>query len=65
MFSAFICAVGGGPNCVMVKELDCRIVISKFKVQLCYYVHFRTNIFGKVMRLLIHLAMGKIVPLFF
>ena len=43
---------------VMVKALDCRIVVSEFKFQSCYYVYFRTNTFGKGMNTLIFLAMG-------
>ena len=33
----------------MVKAMDCRIVVSKFKCQSHYYVHFRTNTLGKGM----------------
>ena len=33
----------------MVKEMDCGIVVSDFKLQSRYYVHFRTNTFGKSM----------------
>ena len=29
---------------VMVKAMDCRIIGSKFKVQLCFYVHFWTKV---------------------
>ena len=42
---------------VMVKMLDCTIVVSKFKLQPCYYVHFRTNTLGKGMNPLILPAM--------
>ena len=31
----------------MVKAMDCGIVVSKFELQLRYYVHFRTNTLGK------------------
>ena len=34
---------------VMVKALDCGIVVSEFKLQSCYYVQFRTNTHGKGM----------------
>ena len=37
------------PHDVMVKALDCRIVASEFVLQLRYYVHFRSNTFGKSM----------------
>ena len=36
------------PPCfVMANVLDCGIVVSDIKFQLCYYVHFRTNNLGK------------------
>ena len=47
----------GGPCGVMVKVMDCRIVVSKFKFQLRYYDHFRTNTLGKGMNPLILPAM--------
>ena len=31
------------PRGVMVKAMDCKIVVSEFELQLRYYVHFRTN----------------------
>ena len=37
------------PRDVMVKAMDCRIVVSEFELQLRYYVHFRTNTLGKGM----------------
>ena len=40
---------GGGPRGVMVKVIDCGIVISEFELQLRYYVPFRTNTLGKAM----------------
>ena len=42
----------------MVKALDYGIVVSKFKLQLHYYVHFRTNTLGKDMNPFILPAMG-------
>ena len=39
----------GCPRCVMVKSLDGRIVVSEFKLQSRYYVHFQTNTTGKGM----------------
>ena len=47
------------PRGVVVKGMDCRIIISKFEFQLRYYVHFRTNTLGKDMNPL------SIVPLLF
>ena len=43
---------------VMVKAMDCRIVVSGFVFQSCYYVHFRANTLGKDMNPLILPAMG-------
>ena len=39
----------GCPRGVMVKAMDCRIVVSQFVIQSRYYVHFRTNTLGKGM----------------
>ena len=52
-------------RCVMVKAMDCRIVVRKFELQLPYYVHFRTNTLGKGMNPLIIPARGQIVALLF
>ena len=38
---------------LVVKVLDCRIVVSEFKLQSRYYVHFWTNTLGKGMNLFI------------
>ena len=56
---------GGCPPGVMVKVMDCKIIVSDFVLQLRYYVHFRTNTLGKGMNPLILPAMGYIVPLLF
>ena len=37
----------GCPRGVMVKAMDCGIVVSEFELQSRYYVHFRANILGK------------------
>ena len=50
--------LGGCPCGVMVNAMDCWNVISKFDLQLRYYVHFRTNTLGKGMNPLILPAMG-------
>ena len=42
---------------VMVKVLDSEIVVSEFKLQSRYYVHFRTNTLGQSMNPLIFPAM--------
>ena len=55
---------GGVPHCVIVKAMDCGIVVSEFKLQSCYYVHFWINTLRKGMDPLILPAMGEIVPLF-
>ena len=49
---------GGYPRGVMVKAMDCRIVVSEFVFQSRYYVHFRANTLGKGMNPLILPAMG-------
>ena len=46
------------PHGVMVKAMDCEIIVSEFELQLRYYVHFRANTFGKGMNPLILPAMG-------
>ena len=46
------------PRGVMVKALDCGIVVSELKLQLPYYFHFRTNTLGKGMNSLILTVMG-------
>ena len=38
----------GSPCGVVAEILSCKIVISKFKLWLCYYIHFQTNTLGKV-----------------
>ena len=48
----------GCPHGVMVKALDCRIVVCEFKLQLHYYIHFQTNTLGKGINLLILPSMG-------
>ena len=48
----------GCPHGVMVKAMDCGIVVSEFVLQSRYYVHFLANTHGKVMNPLILPAMG-------
>ena len=43
----------GGAHGVIVKALDCGIVVHKFKLQSLNYIHFQTNILGKGMNPLI------------
>ena len=50
--------VGGGACGVMVKAMDFGIEVCEFEIQSRYYVHFRTNSFGKSMNPLILPAMG-------
>ena len=54
----FLIMAGGCPHGVMVKALDCGIVVSEFELQSQYGMHFRTNTLGKGMNPLILLAMG-------
>ena len=51
-------ARGGCPRGVMVKAMDCGIVVSEFVLQSRYYIHFRANTLGKGMNPLILPAMG-------
>ena len=53
---------GGCPRGVMVKVMDCRVVVHEFVLQSHYYVPFRANTLGKVIKTLILPAMGEIVP---
>ena len=48
----------GCPRGVMVKAMDCGIVVSEFVLQSRYYVRFRTNTLGKGMNPFILPAMG-------
>ena len=48
---------GGSPRGVMVKAMDCGIVVSEFVLQSRYYVHFRANTPEKGMKPLILSAM--------
>ena len=50
--------IWGGPRGVMVKAIDCGIVVSEFVLQSRYYVHFRANTLGKSMNPLILPSMG-------
>ena len=43
---------------VMVKSMDCGIVVREFVLQSRYYVHFLANTLGKGMNPLILQAMG-------
>ena len=48
----------GCPRGVMVKAMDCGIVVREFVLQSRYYVHFRANTLGKAMNPHILPAMG-------
>ena len=48
----------GCPRGVMVKAMDCAIVVNEFVLQSRYYVHFRAITLGKDMNPLILPAMG-------
>ena len=39
--------VGWGHRGVMVKVMDCEIVVGEFQLQSRYYVYFRVNTLGK------------------
>ena len=60
--SSMVCHlhVGGCPCGVMVKAMNCGIVVREFVLQSRYYVHFRANTLGKGMNpLILPPAMGK------
>ena len=46
------------PRGVMVKAMDCGIVVSEFVLQSCYYVHFRANTLEKGMNPIILQTIG-------
>ncbi len=48
----------GGPCGVMVKALECGIVVCEFVLESRYNVHFRANTIGKRMNPLFLPAMG-------
>ena len=48
---------------VMAYVVNCDIEAIKFKLQLCYLFHFRTNTIGKGMNPLIPPVIGQIVLL--
>ena len=52
IYSALLSQAGWG-RVPVANVLDCNIVVSKFKLLLCYYVHFQTNTLGKGMNSLI------------
>ena len=45
------------PCGVVANKLNCNIIVSEFKLQICYYVHFQTNHLRKDMNSRISLAM--------
>ena len=50
----------GCPRGVMVKAMNCGIVVREFVLQSRYYVHFRAKTLGKGMNpLILPPAMGK------
>ena len=48
----------GCPRGVVVKAMDCKIVVSEFVLQSRYYIHFPANTLRKGMNPLILPAMG-------
>ena len=49
---------GGCPRGVMVKAIDCGIVVNEFVLQSRYYVYFRANTLRKGMNPFILPSMG-------
>ena len=58
ILSMALSVLRGCPCSVMVKVLDCGIVVREFVLQSGYYVHFRANTLGKGINPLIPPAMG-------
>ena len=58
LLTSFSLESGGCPRGVMVKVMDCRIVVSEFVLQSRYYVHFQANTLGKGMNPLILPVIG-------
>ena len=56
---------GGRPRGVMVKAMDCGIVVREFVLQSRYYIHFRASTLGKGMSPLILPAIAYLVRLLF
>ena len=55
-----------GTHCsIMANRLDYNIRVSKFKLQLHYYIHFQTNTLGKGMNYCISPALSSLVQLLF
>ena len=48
----------GSPYSIMAEVLNCSFEVSRFKLQLCYYLNFRANTLGKGMNPLILPAMN-------
>ena len=63
LFSGSRRSWGGGV--LMVKALDCGIVVSEFELESRYYVYFRTNTLGKGINPLTRPAMGWIASWLF
>ena len=49
----------------MDKMLHCGLKVNEFELQLCYYIHFRNNSFGKGMSLFIPPAIAWVISLQF
>ena len=49
----------GSPYGVVANVLDCNYVVSEFKLQVHYYVHFQSNILGKGMNSFTAPVMGS------
>ena len=58
MQSVYSAAPADCANGMLANMMNYDVIVSKFKLQSCYYVHFQTNFFGKGMSTLIHLNYG-------
>ena len=50
--------MGESRHSVVVNVLNCNILVSEFKLQPCYYIHFHINTLGKGIIIFIPPAMG-------
>ena len=55
--------MGKGLFGIVANMLDCTIIVSEFKFQLCNYVHFQTKTCEKHVNSQIDPTMGQILPL--
>ena len=63
LFFKLLVLIWLSPHSVVVNALDCDVLVSKFELLSCYYIHFWTNALKKVMTPPSPPVMGQTVPL--